>query len=132
MTEENNWVLDENNIYRLVYPKMLNVDNVIPILTELVKDYTKHQDRVGNFLILIDGSLVEKYELNALTAAIAKVQEWMNGRVAVYNMSPYYKKLVEDYYTTHNKPLNVKYCESENEAKNWLLDENKTIGLNLE
>lgn len=132
LENEKCWYLDKEKIYRLKYPKELTLENTTQITSELIQDYIKNSHKLDHFLVLIDGSQVEKYEASAIIIAVAKVEEWFDGRVAVYNMSPYYKKTIDDFFATHEKLPNIKYFNTENEARNWLIEETNSMGLNLE
>ncbi len=131
-SEEKLWFRDEKNIFWFKYPKNITIWNIVPIISSIIQDYLSHKESIPDFLVMVDASSVETYDTSALQISIGKVQEYMGGVVAVYNMSENYKEIITNYYKNNSKPSNIQHFEMKDEALTWLLSQAKSNNLNLE
>lgn len=117
------WTRDKEGIYLITYPEDITIDYIIEISTEIIQDYVNNKNIIPNFNILVDGSNVKSYDLKAMDIIVEKVQKFMDGKIAVYKMSDFYRNVIKDYASQHKILPNIKYFECEPDARIWIKSE---------
>jgi hypothetical protein len=115
------WKRTLDGLYHATFPKHVSVNNLVKMWAEIFNDYAEHFAGAGPLLILIDGSRVEQYDMEAMAITTLHVVPGnADVRVAIHSRSAQYINASTIYFRAHLMPQNMHYFDTATLARSWL------------